>query len=284
MSNKLNKSLDSLRAVVPTLNAITDEANAIVQSVEKALVKEMGIGISACSAPFAETRRRFTDSLADLTIETETRSCLAFGRVGGAFCIHIATVKFRQEDQSDSFQDGDWERTPWSQCDRESRLRAFEKLPSLIDEIVQEAQKLVAMGQETAARVKELIGDDESKPAAAQSVERPVTTNSMSSAGPRNVLSAPTLTAIRMGFSQLKDFPNVGSIRTAFSQLKDFPNLSAIQTECAKTKLSTLMPIQAGLAAMKLPTPTLSQVRSARMMVEASKSFLAQPVLRLPKL
>jgi hypothetical protein len=157
MSSKLAKSLDSLRAVVPALNAATDEANRLVKVVERVLVNELGIGISATGGRVREFRRH---------ADEELREYLAFGRVNDSFCIYIAEDTYRRDGSGDFSEQVDSQKTPWSSCDRETRLRTFEDLPELIDGIVSEAQRLAEIGSKTAAKVKELIGDsNETNPA-----------------------------------------------------------------------------------------------------------------------
>lgn len=50
---------------------------------------------------------------------------------------------------------------PWSRCNRETRLAAFEMLPRLMDEIIIQANRMVESARRTAARVRELIVDEQ---------------------------------------------------------------------------------------------------------------------------
>jgi hypothetical protein len=159
MVSKLNKSLDSLRSVVPALNAATDEANRLVKTVEHVLVDELAIGISTPSGRFRAYGHRDIDANSNSTNE-QVREYLAFGRVNGTYCICVTKDTYCRDQCGDFSEHVDSEKTAWSACDRETRLRTFEDLPLLIERIVSEADRLTSMGVATAARVKELIADD----------------------------------------------------------------------------------------------------------------------------
>jgi hypothetical protein len=154
MTNKLHEGLDTLRAIAPALNAVADEANRMVKDVEKILVEVTGSGISA-GAEFE--RKRCED---DDFEEYEIRRVLSFGRICQRHCIFVRSTHYAKE-SSDQFTEekGSIDKR-WSQCDRETRLRAFDVLPDLIQAIVREAQRLKEVGEKTAAKVKELMGED----------------------------------------------------------------------------------------------------------------------------
>ena len=160
MVSKLDKGLASLRAIAPSINAAADEANKVVKMVEGVLVNELRIGVSATSSQLLEYRRRATDENGNVT-EEETGEYLAFGRVSGVYCLHLAKDTYEKDEYGCFNQEVDSEKIPWSSCDRETRLSLFEQLPSLIENIVEKAKRIAEQASNTAAKVKELIADDD---------------------------------------------------------------------------------------------------------------------------
>ncbi len=49
----------------------------------------------------------------------------------------------------------------WPSCPRETKLKAFEKLPDLLDKIIEEAERLAQTSDATRVKVEEMIGDEE---------------------------------------------------------------------------------------------------------------------------
>jgi hypothetical protein len=181
MTSKLTHSLDSLRAVVPGLNSASDEANRIVKQVERVLVDELGVGISARSSRYSETRRRGIDDENGAAIQERIVEYLAFGRVHGVYGIHRKQIAHHQGEFGILLDEAYSEETPWSQCDRETRLRLFNLLPELVENIVHRAQELAKQGHATAAKVKDLLEDEAcAKPPGNSSVINPVTAASAS--------------------------------------------------------------------------------------------------------
>jgi hypothetical protein len=172
MASKLSESLNILRAVAPDLNAASNEANKVVKAVEKVLVDELGVGIWEMSDECSVSAWRVTNDSGD-RIEEEIRAHLAFGRVNGSYCIHRNSRIFQKDSEGNFTQLIDCEDTPWSQCDRQTRLELFEWLPGLIENIAAKATEVAKKAQSTAAMVRELIGDDgDSKQADHSSVVR----------------------------------------------------------------------------------------------------------------
>ncbi len=52
------------------------------------------------------------------------------------------------------------ERQLWPSCARETKLKAFEKLPELLDEIIEAAERLAQASDATHAKIKEMIGEE----------------------------------------------------------------------------------------------------------------------------
>ncbi len=162
MTDELKKRLDSLRAVAPRLNKVTDEATRIVSQVEKVLTEELHLGI-ACDVCFEYHKGKdpAVDSDGDEVEWANSRS-LAFGRVNG---IHVLEERHHKSDDGSCVGRYDVlvseERTPWPSCDRETKLQAFAKLPQLLDEIFKKAGELAKTAEETASTVKEMLGQNE---------------------------------------------------------------------------------------------------------------------------
>jgi hypothetical protein len=158
MTSAFKKKLDEIRAIGPELNSAADEANRIVKEVERVLVQETKIGVRATTSCFGVEQRTVDGE----THKQELRRRLAFGRVNGVYCIHVDDGFYRYDEATEGMDEEVYsEHTPWSRCDRDTRLAAFEKLPELIDEIVNRAKCVVKTARETAAKVKNLIADDD---------------------------------------------------------------------------------------------------------------------------
>jgi hypothetical protein len=139
----------------PRLNSVTDQVSEIVRTVEKTLVEELNIGIEA-SVKF------YSEPGAENSVSRE--HSLAFGRVASAgYRIHVATRIIRDSERerseshaSESLQE---EQVLWPSCSREIKLRAFDKLPELLDGIIKNAEELLRTAEKTSAKIKEMVGD-----------------------------------------------------------------------------------------------------------------------------
>jgi hypothetical protein len=155
MTDELKKRLARLREIAPRLNGATDQTSQLVAMVEKLLVEELHIGISAESAPFNSWPAGQDDEGNSLVV----RQTLAFGRVGASYRIHVV------DETGIVDGEGCWQelvsrnQTPWPSCGRETKLRAVERLPELLDSIIKEAERLAETADETASRIEEMIGD-----------------------------------------------------------------------------------------------------------------------------
>src|SRR5271165_1685892 len=90
MTDQLKKRLDTLRALAPRLNAVTDETSKIVSAVEKTLVEEIRLGVSALSSSFSEKPGEEPG--------TTVFNYLAFRRVSGTYRIHVLHRLERQDE------------------------------------------------------------------------------------------------------------------------------------------------------------------------------------------
>ena len=160
MTHELFKRLSALRGITPRLNSVTDQVSEIVRSVEKTLVEELKIGIDASEW--------FLGEPAGEPGVTREHS-LAFSRVGTAgYRINVSIVTVRDAPKEGSepapSRRQSEERILWQSCTRELKLKAFEKLPALLDSIVKSAEALLHTADNTAARIKDMLGDVEFVP------------------------------------------------------------------------------------------------------------------------
>ena len=135
---------------------MTDQVTEIVRSVEKTLVDDLKIGIDASEWFLSEsggengvTREHY----------------LAFSRVGSAgYRINVSILTVGTSPNADgepaSTRTLNEERILWASCGRELKLKACEKLPALLDKIIKSAEALLQTADETAAKIKEMLGSD----------------------------------------------------------------------------------------------------------------------------
>ena len=153
MTDVLKTRLSTLRAVAPRLNAVSDEVSEIVAKVEKTLAEELSIGISDESDSFASWPACADDDAPEHGDSFIFQS-LAFGRIGGTYRIHVLQQTFDKDDRGGYSEMTAQKRIPWGSCPRETKLRAFIKLPKLLDAIISKAEKLVKAADEAAIQVK----------------------------------------------------------------------------------------------------------------------------------
>jgi hypothetical protein len=156
MTDELKKRMQRLRALAPRLNSATDQATNLVGLVEKFLVEELHIGISA-EVSYEELPAGTDDDDHELRI----RHSLAFGRSGGSFRIHVVRETVAVDDVASARATLEQERILWPSCTRETKLKAFEKLPELLDRIIEEAERLAETSETTRIKVEEMIGEEE---------------------------------------------------------------------------------------------------------------------------
>ena len=168
MTHELLKRLSALRGINPRLNSVTDQVTEIVRSVEKTLVDDLKIGIDASEWFLSE-------SGGDPRVTRE--HYLAFSRVGSAgYRINVAIVTVgttpNQDGEPAASRPLNEERILWASCSRELKLKACEKLPKLLDNIIKSAEGLLQTAEDTASKIKDMLGDRE--PVAAPPREQPV--------------------------------------------------------------------------------------------------------------
>ena len=155
MTDELKKRMAKLREIAPRLNAATDQASKLVAMVEKFLVEELRIGVSA-EACYEELPAGTDEDNRALTI----RHSLAFCRGGASFRIHVVKETVAVADGASARTTLAREQTLWPSCSRETKLKGFEKLPELLDNIIEEAERLARTSEATRVRVEDMIGEE----------------------------------------------------------------------------------------------------------------------------
>jgi hypothetical protein len=155
MTEVLRTRLSTLRAVAPHLNAVSDEVSEIVAKVERTLAEELSIGISDQTDSFASWPACADDDAPEHG-DSFVFQCLAFGRVGGTYRIHVLQQTCDKDDRGGYSEMTAQKRIPWGSCPRETKLQAFTKLPKLLDAIISKAEKLVKVADEASIQVKEM--------------------------------------------------------------------------------------------------------------------------------
>jgi hypothetical protein len=157
MTNELLRRISALRGINPRLNSVTDQVTEIVTTVEKTLVEELKIGIDASQWFMTEFGGEEGTAL---------EHYLAFNRVGSAgFRIHVAIVTVRDTSEetgkTGTQEKLNEERILWTSCSRELKLKAFEKLPDLLDSIIAGAEGLLQTADVTATKIKQMLNEVE---------------------------------------------------------------------------------------------------------------------------
>ena len=132
---ELNRAMAELRDSTKRLNAITDNANALVRDVEEFLNKECSVGVYASVIVSSTTHEEH-----DVTFYTS----LSYARVNGKY--RIAIENGRDDDPEPAIR-------AWAECTRDEKLEALAKLPWLILEIAKIMQAATARAEETVSTV-----------------------------------------------------------------------------------------------------------------------------------
>ncbi len=111
MTDELKRRMARLRELAPRLNAVTDQASKLVARVEKFLVEELHIGVSA-EVCYEELPAGTDEDNHALRI----RHSLAFGRGGGSFRIHVVRETVDVDDGASAQTTIAQERILWPSC------------------------------------------------------------------------------------------------------------------------------------------------------------------------
>ena len=156
---ELAESLKKLSATAPRLNQVTDAVNAAFRATEEYL-DQTGIGIE---------ERVFVSNLAERDENVELRNGdfdsahvtetlhLSYSRINGK--LRIGLEKWTTVDSSEGEREVLDEARPWDQAQRAWKLAAIVALPSLIEEIVTKAEKLISDAEKAQAAVAAVLAD-----------------------------------------------------------------------------------------------------------------------------
>jgi len=134
-ADPLRENLQRARRIAPQLASATDEVNAALAHVEHALVAlNLGVTASVELAPASGRRDGWEQHL-------------RFGKDG-------ATWRLLLESGPDNGDTEDWSLSPLLSTSKEVRLQAVERLPALIDELVEVAEEQVDKFKAAAAKAR----------------------------------------------------------------------------------------------------------------------------------
>ena len=165
MTEPLRKSIESLRALAPKMNAATDDAARVVQMVEKFLADDCRLTLTAW-VPL--------EGDGDASVE----KCLGYTRLANRFRIVL------RQNPSNGLENGRadaGQAYAWTDAPRGERLHSFRQLPHLLDHIAELAQSCIKSAAETSSVVSRIL--ENSTPAPAP--QAPVPTPSHRSSGNR---------------------------------------------------------------------------------------------------
>ena len=155
MNDELKSRMARLRALAPRLNSATDQAARLGNLVEKFLVEELRMGISAESSPF----NSWSMGADEVGNEQRVIQTLVFGRASGGYRLHVVEAIERIDAQAGAQDVISRKATLWSSCGRETKLRAVDKLPELLDKITLEAERLAETAGASESKIGAMIGD-----------------------------------------------------------------------------------------------------------------------------
>jgi hypothetical protein len=153
MIDNLKTRLAALRGVSPRFNAVTNHTNEVIRLVEKTLVEDLSLAVSA-SVLF--------ESAFGGEKGLNQKQSLAFGRVTGSGAYRIFVLRETRRATSgatscdESFEIIEEEQILWPSCGRELKLKAFHCLPELLQVLVGRAEKLVEACEKTAIELREM--------------------------------------------------------------------------------------------------------------------------------
>jgi hypothetical protein len=141
MTEPLRKSIESLRALAPKLNAATDDAARVVQMVERFLAEDCRLTLTAW-VPLAGD--------GDASVEKS----LGYTRLANRFRIVL------RQNPSNGLEHGradSGQAYAWTDAPRGERLNSFRQLPELLDHIAELAQSCIKSAAETSSAVSKIL-------------------------------------------------------------------------------------------------------------------------------
>ncbi len=163
MSEAIRDSLEQLRQLSPELNAATDQANAIIERVEKFLAEECSIGVpeevEVSVVPYGLDHAIVEES--PMGIGFRKAVILAYARCQGTYRFVVRTEK-QIVDMTEYGPDDVREceilsEQPWAQCPREVKLETFAFLPELLQAIAAQAAELASKAVDTGKTIQAVL-------------------------------------------------------------------------------------------------------------------------------
>lgn len=136
--NKIKLKLDKLNTIIPSINDTIHRINESISGIEEQLIN---IKISGSAFLYTELNKG-----------EQIDYYIAYGRINKNFCIHIKQI-IHNEDNSEVTK------IYWSNCDRETILKAYCELPILLENIIDQAKSLIDAAEITTPLIKELLGN-----------------------------------------------------------------------------------------------------------------------------
>ncbi len=140
MTGKAQASLSRLFTSAKSLNEVSDKINAQIKDIESALVVQ-GIGVSAWID--LET---WSEESSGQTVKISTT--LGYGKYNGRWALLYDVWCDQMDESQTSFL-----------CDasRDTRIKALEKLPDLLDKLAEETQKLTQQATQSLTVAQEIV-------------------------------------------------------------------------------------------------------------------------------
>jgi hypothetical protein len=141
MADNLRPRLDRLHVLSKAVNSRTDEVGRVVQAVEKYLTEVVHLGV-----PGWVTIDREDDGDG-----WERETSLAYGRFGEKFRIFVENGTFISGSLDDH------SKTLWANCPRDIKLKAYNALPKLLDELVKQLEGTLEQIQANTETIESLL-------------------------------------------------------------------------------------------------------------------------------
>ena len=134
-ADRLSAALARARDVSERMNTAIGELNKAIISAENAIAA-LNLGVTAA---------------VDLTgPHDEFEQCLRFGKENGHWCLTVESAPLNPEPE-------DWDSNPLLNTSRETRIKAVEKLPDLVDKLVARAESEIIEVETAATQVEAFV-------------------------------------------------------------------------------------------------------------------------------
>jgi hypothetical protein len=135
----LHASLQRARRVAPELASATEAVNSALERVEQALAA-LNLGVTAAVNLYPDLDPGLQDGWVQY---------VRFGKDGSTWRLLLESGPYGGDPE-------DWSQSPLLSTSKETRLRAVERLPALVDQLVEEAERQVSDFRSAAAKAQAL--------------------------------------------------------------------------------------------------------------------------------